>query len=136
MTISQQTLMTLEFPKVLERLARYVSFSASRELALALAPSDDAHEARRRLRCTSEARWLLDERPDTSIGGARDVRAAAQHARRGGVLDAPTFIEIAATLAAGRRLRGQLLKLDAERVPLLRELAEGLPNLPSLEDAI
>jgi DNA mismatch repair protein MutS2 len=136
MPISSQTLDTLEFPKILDRLARHTAFSASRELVLALQPSTDAFEIRRRLRLTSEARRLLDERPDTSIGGARDVRGPAGLARRGGVLDAPMFLEIAATLASGRRLRVMLLKMDAEAFPQLRELAEGLPNLPGVEEAI
>jgi DNA mismatch repair protein MutS2 len=136
MPISQQTLDTLEFPKIKERLAHHTSFSASRELVLALLPSTDAYEVRARLRRTSEARRLLDERPDISIGGARDVRAAAGRARRGGVLEAASFLEISGTLASGRRLRGLLLKLDEAAFPQLRELAEDLPNLPALEDEI
>jgi len=103
---------------------------------LALLPSTDAYEVRARLRRTSEARRLLDERPDISIGGARDVRAAAGRARRGGVLEAASFLEISGTLASGRRLRGLLLKLDEAAFPQLRELAEDLPNLPALEDEI
>src|SRR5437773_10104436 len=123
MPISQQTLDTLEFPKIRERLARHSAFSASRELALALMPSTDPVEVRARLRRTGEARQLLDEHPETSVGGARDVRRAAGLAQRGGVLDASVFLEIAGTLASGRRLRGQLLKLDEAVFPLLRELA-------------
>ena len=134
MPISEQTLETLEFPKIRERLARHTSFSASRELALRLLPSTDAYVIRRRLQLTSEARRLLDERPDASIGGARDIRAAAGLARRGGVLDAAVFLEIAGTLRSGRLLRAMLLKQDAANFALLRELAEDLPNLPAVED--
>jgi DNA mismatch repair protein MutS2 len=136
MSIAQQTLETLEFPKIREQLARHTSFSASRELALALLPSTDAYEVRARLRWTGEARRLLDERPDISVGGARDVRAAAGRARRGGVLEAANFLEISGTLASGRRLRGLLLKLDQAAFPRLREAAEELPNLPALEEQI
>src|SRR5215210_6689112 len=110
MAISAQTLDTLEFPKILQRLARHTAFSASRELALALLPGTDAHTIRQSLQLTSEARRLLDERPDTSIGGARDIRGPVGLARRGGVLDAAVFLEISATLTSGRRLRGLLLK--------------------------
>ena len=84
MPISEQTLETLEFPKILERLARHTAFSASRELALGLLPSTDAYTIRRAIELTSEARRLLDERPDISIGGARDIRGAIGLARRGG----------------------------------------------------
>ncbi|GAB4214734.1 MAG: endonuclease MutS2 [Roseiflexaceae bacterium] len=136
MPIHQQTLATLEYPKILERLARSTSFSVSRELALALLPSTDLFEARERLRRTGEARRLFEDYPDITIGGARDVRPAAHRARRGGALEAPAFLEIAATLASGRLLRATLTRLDEQRFPLLLRLAEDLPNLPSLETAI
>ncbi|MBK9715640.1 MAG: endonuclease MutS2 [Kouleothrix sp.] len=136
MPISAQSLDTLEFPKIRDRLARHTAFSASRELALALLPSTDPYEIRRRLAITGEARRLLDERPDTTIGGARDIRGPIGLARRGGVLDAATFLEIASTLSSGRRLRALLLKIEATLFPLLRELAEHLPNLQAVEDAI
>src|SRR3954471_11090166 len=136
MPISEQTLETLEFPKIRERLARHTAFSASRDLALRLLPSTDAYVIRRRLQLTSEARRLLDDRPDASIGGARDIRAAAGLARRGGVLDAAVFLEIAGTLRSGRLLRTMLLKQDVASFALLRELAEDLPNLPAVEETI
>jgi DNA mismatch repair protein MutS2 len=136
MAIAQQTLDTLEFPKIREQLARHTAFSASRELALALLPSTDAYEIRLRLRRTGEARRLLDERPDVSIGGARDVRPAVGRARRGGVLEAAQFLEIGGTLASSRRLRVTLLKLDETGFQQLRELAEDLPALPAIEDQI
>lgn len=136
MPISQQTLATLEFPKVLDRLAKHTSFSASHELALALTPSTSAIIVRERLRRTSEAVRLLDETPDVSIGGARDIRPAAGHARRGGVLDAPVLLEVQQTLASARRLRGMLLKLDPTLFRQLQDVAHNLPNLPQIEDLI
>ncbi len=136
MAIAEQTLHTLEFPKIREQLARYTAFSASRALALELTPSTVAAEVRRNLALTSEARTLLDEFPETSIGGTRDVRRAAQHAARGGVLDGPSLLEVAGTVSAARALRSRLLKLDQERFPLLVELAGLMPLLPPLEDEI
>lgn len=136
MAIALQTLETLEFPKVRQQLARSTAFSVSRDLALTLAPSVDPVDVRRRLRLTDEARRLLDEMPDLTIGGARDVRPAAGLARRGGVCDAATLLEIVATLASARRLRTTLLKLDPAMFPLLREIAADLPLLPEIEDAI
>ena len=136
MSISQQTLVTLEFPKILDRLAQYTAFSASRELALALLPSADIVEVRHRLRRTGEARLLLDEYPETSIGGTRDVREAVQRAQRGGVLDAAVFLEVESTLANCRRMAMFLRKLDPTQFPLLQEEAQTLPSLPALEQTI
>ncbi len=136
MAIADQTLHTLEFPKIREQLARHTSFSASRDLALELLPSTDIVEVRQRQALTGEARALLDEYPDVTIGGARDVRRAARHAARGGVLDGQTFIEVAATLASSRALRARLLKLEAALFPHMIEQAEFLPALPQIEEEI
>jgi DNA mismatch repair protein MutS2 len=136
MAIASQTLETLEYPAILAQLARHTAFALSRELALALTPSHDVVEIRRRLRLTREARRLLDEHNDATIGGARDIRGALGRARLGGSLDAPVFLDIAATLSSGRRLRGIILRGDPLTYPALRELAGELPVLPELEDRI
>jgi DNA mismatch repair protein MutS2 len=60
MAIEERTLNILEFPKIRERLAQHTSFSASRELALALMPDDDATFIRRAQRATSAARQLFE----------------------------------------------------------------------------
>ena len=44
--IAEKTLQTLEFPKVLDKLAGHTSFSLSREMSLALRPLTDAEEVR------------------------------------------------------------------------------------------
>ena len=54
-----KTLHTLEYAKILERLAGYCSFSASAEKARLLLPSNDLFEARRRQAETREAVRLL-----------------------------------------------------------------------------
>ena len=136
MSIAAQTLETLEFPKIREQLARYTAFSASRERALELQPSTIRADIQRALDLTSEVRALLVAMPDSSVGGVRDVRRAANHAARGGVLDALSLLELAATLASVRALRVRLLRLERERYPLLIEFGALLPLLPPIEDEI
>lgn len=136
MAIAEHTLETLEFPRVRERLAQYTAFSASRELALTLEPATERDAVEGRLNLTSEARRLLDEQPDLTIGGARDVREAAQHARRGGMLESSTLLELAGTLRSMRRLRERLHKLADDVFPLLIEFGADLPQLSAIEDAI
>ena len=136
MSIAAQTLETLEFSKIREQLARYTAFSASRERALELQPATIRADVQRALNLTSEARALLVAMPDSSVGGVRDVRRAANHAARGGVLDAPSLLELAATLASVRVLRTRLSRLERDRYPLLIELGALLPLLPPIEDEI
>jgi DNA mismatch repair protein MutS2 len=130
-----KSIQVLELPKILERVSKYASFSAGVSLALALTPSTDFDEVRRRQQETSEARRLLAVKTDVSLGGARDVRAAAQLAARAGVLDAPTLLDIKSTLIAARTLRRLLSKL-ADQFPRLAFIAEGLVEIPGLVEAI
>ncbi|HZG66981.1 MAG TPA: endonuclease MutS2, partial [Herpetosiphonaceae bacterium] len=136
MAIEARTLETLEFPKILDRLAEHTSFSASRELALALRPDDDAAAIRRAQRGATAGRRLYDDRPEITIGGARDIRPAVVLAQRGGVLEPLVLLDVAATLAAMRQLRVALLKLDDEVYTPLLDLAYVLPTLPRIEEAI
>lgn len=130
-----KSIQILELPKILERVSKFASFSAGASLALSLTPSTDLDEVRRRQQETSEARRLLAVKTDVSLGGARDVRAAAQLAARAGVLDAPTLLDIKSTLIAARTLRRLLSKL-ADQFPRLAFIAEGLTEIPGLVEAI
>lgn len=113
----------LEYPKILDRLCGYVSFSASATLARALRPTNDAALAMERQTRTSQARLLLSEHDELSIGGARDVRPQAELAARGGVLSVQELLDIKATLASARDLLRFFKKLD-ERFNNLQVIAQ------------
>lgn len=127
-------LRTLEFPKVLDRLARHTSFSAGRELALELTPSSEYREVVRRQRETAEARRLLQLKPRTGLGGAHDVRPLAEKAARGGVLDANGLLDVASTLECARDLKGSISRLEG--LPLLKETADLIDPLVRTIDGI
>lgn len=133
--IDEKTLQTLEFPKVLERLAEYAAFSVSAELARRLRPADDLEEAQRRQAHTREARRLLSVSLDFSIGGARDIRPPVERARRAGVLEGTELLDIKNTLVAARQL-GRAFERQEENYPHLSALAERLLPPPGLVDAI
>ena len=133
--ISEYVLLTLEFDKIRDQLARHTSFAASRELVAALNPSTDGRWIAIAQARTTAARALFESFADVSIGGARDVRPAVEHARRGGLLEAQSILDVGSTLHAMRRLRGQVLRPQPEYVAL-RELAEQLPQLQPLEQEI
>jgi DNA mismatch repair protein MutS2 len=133
--MDNKTLNTLEYPKILERLAGYCDFSASADKARHLKPAVRLHEARQYLAETSEARELLGERPSTSIGGARDIRDALTAAGRRIVLETHQFLDIKYTLIAARNLR-RLFERDGNRFPYLAELTLRLPVSTGLVDVI
>ena len=129
--MDDHTLRVLEFDKVIERLARHVSFSAGKELALALRPSTDREEVVRRQRQTAEARRLRELQPRAGLGGSHDVRPQADKAGRGGELQPAELLDIASTLEAAGALRTTILRVRDE-LPLLSELAHQIEPLPEL----
>jgi DNA mismatch repair protein MutS2 len=127
----EKTLTTLEFDKVLARLARHTSFSAGRELALALRPSTNHAEVVRRQRLTAEAVRLTGMKPNVGLGGAHDVRPLARKAGLGGILEPTELLDIASTVRAALEMRSTLARFSSN-LPLLAELAEDLPEAPDL----
>ncbi|MFA5308913.1 MAG: endonuclease MutS2 [Dehalococcoidales bacterium] len=133
--MDDKSLEMLEFPKIKEILAGYTSFSASRELAMALRPLYDYEQISRLLRRTAEARELLRLDRGFSIGGAVDIRDKARLASLEGVLDPSSLLDIQQTLAALHDLR-RYLKSIAGDFPLLWEIAEGIAELQQIEKDI
>ncbi|MBG7609864.1 MAG: endonuclease MutS2 [Anaerolineae bacterium] len=133
--MDEKTLTTLEYPKILERLASYCAFSASAEMARSLRPTTLLHEAQQRLAQTSDARHLLESRPETTIGGARDVRAYANAAARQAVLTPDQLLDIKYTLVAARGLR-RFFERQGDTFPHITEIALRLPPPLGLVDAI
>jgi len=128
--VNPKHLATLELNKVLDHLAAHAAFSASRELLLELQPATDPRVVRERLAETTEARRLLSSRPAMTIGGARDVRGAAQRAALGARLSAPDLLEIAGTLESAAVLRDVLT--DHEVYPGLAGHGADMTPLPTL----
>ncbi|MFI5273676.1 MAG: endonuclease MutS2 [Ktedonobacterales bacterium] len=130
-----KSLVTLEYPKIVERVAREAAFSASKELARDLQPSANGAEVRRRLALTSEARRLMELRPDAGVRGARDVRPHAAAAEHGVTLSPVELREVLTTLRSSGYLGRVITRLD-DAFPLLKRLAEDLPARPALEGHI
>lgn len=133
--ISEDTLHTLEFDKILAALGGYSSFSAGRERTDGLRPAVEQEEIQTRLDQVNEARALLDARPQTTIGGARDIRSAAQRAGLGSVLRAEELLSIAGTLEAARDLKGSINKAEMQ-LPLIREWAGQIQTYPEIVNRI
>ena len=125
--MDEKALFTLEFPKVLERLARHASFSLSEERARALRPVATLEKAEHLLAETSEARKLLGAQAQMGVGGARDVRAAVQNASRGLALTPVELLDIKGSLVAARSLARRLTEAEAS-YPLLAAIATSMPH--------
>ena len=132
--MDSKTLHVLEYEKILARLAGFCDFSASADLARGLQPSNHFDEVTRLLAETTEARFLLSTH-DLTIGGSHDIRASADLAARGGVIDPQQLLEVKTTLIACRDLKKSLAHA-AEKAPRLAQIAVGLPEPFGIVDAI
>ncbi|HEX6270464.1 MAG TPA: endonuclease MutS2 [Anaerolineales bacterium] len=132
--MDSKTLHVLEYPKILERLKGFCDFSASMELARLLEPTDSYDLALARLAETSEARRLFSVQ-DIGIGGAHDIRPAADLAARGGVLDPQQLLDVKSTLISCRELK-RSLERKTDEYPRLAQIAAGLPESHGIVDAI
>ncbi len=128
----EKSILTLEYPKILEKVAHEAAFSASKALVMDLRPTPDLAEARRRLAFTSEASHLIDLRNDAGIQGARDIRPYLERAAREGVLNLTELLEIQATVKSSLFVAHLLEKLDATNFPLLHLLGADLPQRPQI----
>lgn len=129
--MNSKYLQTLELNKILERVAEHASFSAGRELALALQPSTDSEQVRLWQRETAEARFLLSVQPGLSLGGARDVRPLLKNAEIGATLDPQSLLDVQSTLVSAKALRRSIAS-KADPYPTLAAIAQRLEECPKL----
>jgi len=133
--ISEKTLRTLEYPKIMEQLANHTSFSLGRQRALALLPSTDLEDVRALQARTDEGNRVLDEGVDLGLGGARDIRAAVTRADLGGVLEPRQMLDILSTLECAERIYNALGRLD-ESYPWLRDQRLSMGTFRGIINAI
>lgn len=130
-----KTLLTLEYPKILEQLAAYTAFALSAEKARALMPTTDLWEANQRQAETSEAVRLLVTHPELTIGGIRDIRSQVDLALHGGTLLPVDLLNIKSTLVASRDLTRSFERWSRQ-YPILAGISRQIPTLPGMVDAI
>ena len=133
--MDEKTLQTLEYHKILQRIAEHTAFQPSTEKAADLRPSMDLAIAQSLQSETQEAVQLLITHPEFTIGGARDCRQQVDLASHGGVLAPVDLLDIKSTLIAGRTLVRSIERV-ADPFPRLAERAALMPLPEGLIDAI
>jgi len=133
--IQLETLDLLEWPRLADHLASFASTAAGRRHCLALPLPASCPESVRLLAETTELLGLdgLLE-GGLSFQGVADVESTLALCAKGGVAGAEDLLELAATLAAARRLRRQIE--DADLRPVTSALVAELRSLPELEQRL
>ncbi|HEX5368556.1 MAG TPA: endonuclease MutS2, partial [Dehalococcoidia bacterium] len=133
--MDEHALRVLEFDKVLARLAALTSFSAGRDLALALQPTPFYDEALERQRVLAEARRLTALRTPLNLNSAIDVRPALEKAELGGSLDGQELLAVATTQRVAQQAHANLTRL-ASMLPRLGALGASLIERQQVVDEI
>ena len=133
--MDSKTLETLEYPRVLEKLAEYAAFEVSAELARTLMPTSQIEEVGRRQAGTTEARLLLSLNGDFSIRGARDIREMVDLANHNAILEPLHLVDIKNTLVAARQLF-RFFEKELDRFPNLGAIGADLDPPTGLVDII
>ena len=106
MSFFEKSLITLELPAVLAMLAQQAVGETAKEQALALTPSGDRAEVKRRLDETTAAKTMMVVRGSPSFSGVKDVRPSLARADLGGALNTRELLDIARVLQCARLVRG------------------------------
>ena len=128
----EKSVLTLEYPKIMEKVAREAAFSASKALVMELQPTPNLQEARRRLAFTTEAYQLIELRNDAGVQAAHDIRRTLLRAAREGVLSSHDLLEVLATIQSAIHVARLTEKLDRDNFPLLHRLGADIPQRPHL----
>jgi len=135
MTSPQKSLTTLEYDKVIERLTRHCDTAQGKALASALIPSPEHREVLHRQRLTAEARKLLEMKPNTGLGGVRDIGALVEQAALGHTLEPNELLDVQGTLTVARTAHDTIERLLVY-VPFLAEVADRIEDFSPLTGAI
>jgi len=135
--LNGKVLKTLEFDKIVRKLAHHAATEPGKQLAEQVRPSNDIAEVKRRLKATDEACLVDRLKGGAPFGGIRDIRASLKRARIGGMLSAAELLDIADTIAGGRRLKRLLLGVHEQHpIASLAALAEQISEGREVEEKI
>jgi len=118
MNFFEKSLTTLELPAVLELLAAEAVGDTAKEQALALKPSVQAAEVRRRQEETTAAKTMMVVRGSPGFSGVKDVRPSLARADLGGALNTRELLDIARLLQCARLVRGYLAEDSVGKTPI------------------
>ena len=108
----------LELPAILQMLAAQAESGMGREAALALQPSVNVEEVRRRLQETNDAARLMTLRGSPSFSGVRDIRPALDRARLGGILNGRELLDIAGVARCARLCKAYIAEDKTEKTSI------------------
>lgn len=135
--VNDKALHTLEYDKIVRRVAAACATTLGKEWAQRLRPTGDIREAKRLLQETDEAVRAANVKGSAPMGGITDIRPSLTRAKLGGMLQPSELIEIAQVIFGIRRIKRYVGSVAEEAdIPLIEDLCEPLTDCKPLEDDI
>ena len=130
----QKSLTTLEYPKILDRLATFAQSQGGKKKASELVPYEKIADALHALNETAEADRVLFEYSLSPSFAVDDIGDILVKAKKGATLAIPDIMKVGRSLRVSRRLKYTIDK--AKDCPLLADMAMGLFENETLEKKI
>ncbi|MCL2741243.1 MAG: endonuclease MutS2 [Oscillospiraceae bacterium] len=131
-----EALASLEYGKVLERLAGLAVTAAGKERCAGLGPIEDMGSLRGAMAVTGDAAAYISSRGSPPMGGLNDVRPCLHRVGIGGVLDTRSLTDIGSLLRTVRRLKGHVGKRADNGGCLIVAAIDGMDALTGLDSEI
>ena len=135
MSITEKTLVTLEFDKIRQMLADSCPTKGAAEAARALYPATYIEAAKARQTATTDAKRLSDAKCMPSFGGVVDISDVCERALKGAVLTPRELLDVAVLLRSSRQLLDYIRSNRLFETSLDEVFERLIPNR-TLEDRI
>lgn len=130
----QKSLTTLEYPKILDRLATFAQSQGGKKKASELVPYEKIADALHALNETAEADRVLFEYSLSPSFAVDDIGDILVKAKKGATLAIPDIMKVGRSLRVSRRLKYTIDKV--KDCPLLADMAMGLFENETFEKKI
>lgn len=135
--MNKKIIKTLDYQKILHKLAHHASTSLGKDAVEKLEPKGDFELVKLRLQATDEAVNVERLKGNAPFGGIRDIRSSLHRVRIGGMLNPTELLDISTTMFGTRRLKRFVLAVHEEyAIPMLKDQVELLTENKQLEDKI
>lgn len=124
--ISEKTLKSLEFDKILSILSKYAVLDRTKNLLSGFSPVSDFKKVSELLDKTEEAYSLLYDHGVSGVFYFADISDELQRADAGGTLNNAELLRVADNLKSARMLKSAINSVGDSKITLLRALSETL----------
>ena len=134
--ISERTIKTLEYEKIMQKVAFFAASAPAKNQILTMRPYGDLETVCRELQKTEEADRILFEFSVTPSLNFDDISEALESANVLSMLTMSDLLKIARFLRTASALQSQILSVNDDEIVILRQLAKTIYTNKKLSDDI